>query len=463
MGVTVNDVHSRLNEVKVSRIVGVESLQAVVEAIGQASAEGLPIAIAAGRHAMGGQQFCSEGALLDVSGLDRLRAFDPEAGTATVEAGIQWPALIDALERRQQGQDCPWTIAQKQTGADRLSIGGALAANAHGRGLAMAPFVADVESITLVDARGEVLQCSRVEKPELFSLVSGGYGLFGCVTSVTLRLVRRTAVERVVKIRTIDGLVEAFDDRRADGFLYGDFQFATDEKSDGFLRRGVFSCYRPVSWPGPLPPVALALTRDLWDRLILLAHVDKARAFDEYSRYYMSTSGQLYLSDRHQLADYADGYHERIDTAMNATAPATEMITEVFVPRSRLAEFMSAVADDFRVHRTNIIYGTIRLIERDHDSFMPWATDRWACIIFNLCTVHTPHGIQQSAEAFRRLIDRAIDHGGSFFLTYHRWATREQLEACYPRFGEFLAAKLVYDPDERFQSDWYRHYAPLFA
>ena len=34
-----------------------------------------------------------------------------------------------------------WAFAQKQTGADRLTIGGSLSANMHGRGLTMPPFV----------------------------------------------------------------------------------------------------------------------------------------------------------------------------------------------------------------------------------------------------------------------------------------------------------------------------------
>jgi hypothetical protein len=32
-----------------------------------------------------------------------------------------------------------------------------------------------------------------------------------------------------------------------------------------------------------------------------------------------------------------------------------------------------------------------------------------------------------------------------------------------PVEGEFLALKRPYDPDERFQSSWYRHYRALFA
>jgi hypothetical protein len=63
----------------------------------------------------------------------------------------------------------------------------------------------------------------------------------------------------------------------------------------------------------------------------------------------------------------------------------------------------------------------------------------------------------------RRLIDRAVALGGSYFLTYHRWAERAQVEACYPQMAEFLRLKKRHDPGETFQSDWYRHYMRMFA
>jgi hypothetical protein len=37
------------------------------------------------------------------------------------------------------------------------------------------------------------------------------------------------------------------------------------------------------------------------------------------------------------------------------------------------------------------------------------------------------------------------------------------VEACYPQFAEFLRLKREFDPDERFQSEWYRHYRAMFA
>ena len=127
----VNDVHSRLNETCVGEVVHVDSLEAIQDSLARARASGAPVAIAGGRHAMGGQQFCAGGLLLDTTRLSRVLSLDPDFRTIEVEAGIQWPALTRALRRS------PVTYAQKQTGADELSIGGAVSANVHGRGLSM--------------------------------------------------------------------------------------------------------------------------------------------------------------------------------------------------------------------------------------------------------------------------------------------------------------------------------------
>ena len=463
MGVTVNDVHARLNEASVSDVVEVGSLEDVQRAVRRSADKGLSLAVAGGRHAMGGQQFCTDGLLLDTRKLNRVLEFDAVGGTLDVGAGIQWPEVIAYLAETQEGRDEQWGIAQKQTGADRLSIGGALAANVHGRGLAMRPVIADVASFVLVGPGGNPVTCSRDEHAELFRLAIGGYGLLGCITSARIRLRPRRTLERVVEVRMIEDLADLFESRIREGFLYGDFQFATDDASDDFLRRGVFSCYRPVESAGPPPADQRALSRDDWQGLIYLAHTNKAEAFRQYSTHYLATSGQIYYSDAHQFADYMDGYHEPLDAALNAPYPSTEMISELYVPRERLADFMAAVADEFRANSTNVIYGTIRLIEPDEESFLAWATDRWACIIFNLCVPHRPEGIARAADDFRGLIDLAIERGGKYYLTYHRWARRDQVETCYPQFVDFLRAKREHDPDGRFESDWYRHYAAVVA
>ena len=461
--ILVNDIHSQLNPTRVLGISQPRSLEDVQNLVRMARKDGKVISVAGGRHAMGGQQFGADTLLLDIRKLNRVLQLDRKNGILEVEAGIEWPELIAGYLNLQNGDGPAWGINQKQTGADRFTIAGTISANAHGRGLKLKPFVSDVESFVLVDATGAARTCSRKENPELFRLVHGGYGLFGIVTSVQLRLAQRRKVQRVVEIRTVDDLIVAFEKRIADGFLYGDFQFSIEPASEDFLHKGVFSCYRPVSMDTPIPPTEKQLTDENWRQLLYLAHTDKKQAFSRYADYYLSTNGQVYWSDLHQLSIYPDNYHREIDDKLHAPYPATEMITEINVPRPALRGFFDEVREDFRKNGTELIYGTVRLIERDDESFLPWAQQPYACTVFNLHTIHSPEGLKRSEYAFRRLIDMAAGHSGTYYLTYHRYATRSEVERCYPQFAEFLRLKKKYDPDERFQSEWYRHYRAMFA
>ncbi len=454
----VNDIHSQLNRTRVRSVVQPDSIGALQAIVRKARTQGLAICIAGGRHAMGGQQFGTDAVLLDMSRLNRVLKFDAERREVEVEAGIQWPELIRSLIEMQKGRARQLGIIQKQTGADRLSIGGALAANIHGRGLSLKPIINDVESFVIVDAEGNARKCSRNENAELFRLAIGGYGLFGIIARVTLRLQPRRKLERVVEIADLHDLMQSFERRIADGFLYGDFQFMTDSESDGFLRRGVFSCYRPATDETPINESHKELSASDWTQLLCLAHANRQRAFEVYSEHYLSTNGQIYWSDTHQLSVYLDDYHREVDALMGTAERGSEMITELYVPRENLTAFMEAARADFRINAVELIYGTIRLIEKDDESFMAWAKERYACVVFNLHVAHHEAGIETAKKDFRRLIDRAIEHGGSYYLTYHAWATRTQVESCYPQFKEFLGLKRRYDPSETFQSDWYRQY-----
>ena len=157
------------------------------------------------------------------------------------------------------------------------------------------------------------------------------------------------------------------------------------------------------------------------------------------------------------MPNYAQKLREQIGGGESSL-----IISEIYVPRADLAGFLAQTAELLRSNRTIVIYGTVRLIEKDDESFLAWAKESYACVIFNLLTLHTPEGIETSARSFRGLIDLAIEQGGSYYLTYHRFAKREQVVGCYPQFKKFLDLKRQYDPAERFQSDWYRYYRKLF-
>ena len=287
----VNDVHSQLNPTKVARIVRPQSLEQLRSAILQARADGLPLSISGGRHSMGGQQFGTGMVLLDMRSLNSILAFDPASRTIEAQSGIEWPELLKGLTNCQAGREIILGIVQKQTGADRLSLGGALASNIHGRGLNLKPFIHDVESFELMNAEGDLVRCDRSTNQELFRLTIGGYGLFGVVVSVRLQLIPRVKVRRIVKIADLQAIPDAFTERIRDGYLYGDLQFATDSRRDSFLRKGIFSCYQPVDPNTPLTENPTRFHSEDWARLTYYSHKHKRLAFDFYTKRYLATSG----------------------------------------------------------------------------------------------------------------------------------------------------------------------------
>ena len=454
----VNDVQSRVNRTQVHSIEVPKSTADISRALERAVASSLPVSVAGGRHSMGGQQFMTGGVHLDMCQFDSVVSFDRATGVIEVESGIMWPALIRYLHENQDEAETVWAVRQKQTGIDNVSIGGSLASNIHGRGLRFPPFISDITSFRILDHSGQSILCSREANPELFSLAIGGYGLFGIVTHVSLQLVPRQVVKRMVEVIAVRNLIPRIESVIEEGFLYGDCQYSIDLSGDEEFHPGVFSCYRPVPDETPVPEQRKQMAGSDWAALYRLARTDKAKAFSQYEQFYLGTSGQVYWSDAHQLSNVFEGYNEAVESK-----PETEMITEIYVRADQLIPLMVDVRRDFIKHQVDMTYGTIRFIEEDTESFLPWATERCVCIVCNLHIAHTPEGIKKAKADFRRIIDRVIEYGGRFFLTYHRWATRDQVEACYPRFKEFLAAKRRYDPEERFQSDWYRHYAQLFS
>src|SRR5438128_2607795 len=456
-----NDVHSQLNRTRVRELLRPRTRDELADIVRSASRKILPISVSGCRHSMGGQQFDTDSICIDTRELDRVISFDRERGLLEAEAGIQWPKLIRTYLEAQTDGKKQWGIAQKQTGADTFTLGGSLSSNVHGRGLRMKPLISNIESFTLITADGKSIRCSREENSELFRLAIGGYGLFGLVDAVTLRLVPRQKLRRVVEIIRAADLPKRFEERVAQKFLYGDFQFSVDEKSPDFLQHGLFSCYEPVDEHEPIV-AEKKLRDDDWLDLLRLAYTDRENAFKRYSDYYLSTNGQTYWSDTNQLSAYLPNYARKIREQIGGEESSL-IITEVYVPRTDLADFLAQAAELLRSNRTIVIYGTVRLIEKDDESFLAWAKESYACTIFNLLTFHTPAGIEASARSFRGLIDLAIARRGSYYLTYHKFAKPEQVLACYPQFKQFLDLKRKYDPAERFQSNWYRYYRKLFA
>jgi len=457
-GHVLNDVQSQLNATPVHQVFRPTTLAELEEIIALSRRDQRPISIAGGRHSMGGQQFGKDTWHIDTTEFKQVLDLDEERGLVTAEAGIQWPELIEQLHQRQSSNRLDvWTIREKQTGVDAVTLGGCLSSNVHGRGLSFPPIVHDVESFQLLDAAGELQQCSRSENSELFSLAIGGYGLFGVITQVTLRLVRRFKVRRKVERIEVKNLLDRYNERLRQGFVFGDCQYSADLSGDAESHPGILPFYEPAPADTPVTESPVHFAAADWARLYRLMRSDKPRAFEEYAAHYLKTDGQVYWSDTHQLASDFVGHREAVEANKG-----TEMITEVYLRHEQLLPFFATIRSDLVASKTDITYGTIRFIRADRETFLPWAKEDSVCVVCNLHVRHTEEGIAKSQADFRKILDRIVEFQGSFFLTYHRWATPEHVAACYPTIRDFFRLKRQYDPPERFQSEWYRHYVAHF-
>ena len=123
------------------------------------------------------------------------------------------------------------------------------------------------------------------------------------------------------------------------GYLYGDFQFATDPTQPGFpAHRRAVVLSADGSRCDRFRREQRRLSQADWNRLLELAHRRQARARSRSSAaFYLATSGQLYWSDTHQLNLYLESYHGALDQRLGAGVRGSEMITELYVPRARAA------------------------------------------------------------------------------------------------------------------------------
>jgi FAD/FMN-containing dehydrogenase len=461
-GTLVNDVHTGWNPTWVDRVEQPTSAAEVQALITAARKRGKIISVSGSRHATGGQQFAGHSVLVDMRRMNRVLDFDAKTGVLGVEGGIEWPDLIQGYLKA-QGTAPLWGIRQKQGGGDHMTLGGALSANAHGHCLGAPPLIGDVEWIEIMANDKKPQRCSRTEEKELFSLAIGGYGLFGIITAIGLRLTARRKVRRNVEALTLAESLALVEKRAAHAAAFGYFQYNTDETSLDFMRTGILTTYEAVGPDTPLSEANGDIDEAPLASLLALAHKDRRSAYTHYAKFELSKNANVEWSDLHQLSSYPSGYHASLNRNVGDERKGADLIWEFYVPRNELITFLEEARRAMLKSETPLIYGTVRFIEQDRDSFLAWAKKRYACVILTPhCSGDAP-GVRKASDLYRQLAQAAGKHGGSFYLTYNRFAGRSEIDAAYPQFSEFLALKRKYDPTDLFQSDWYRHYRDLYA
>lgn len=444
-----NDV-SQLNLTRVDTIVAVEKDKASIESqlrriLKHAEENGIKVSVAGARHSMGGHTMYQDGIVLDILPYSHMH-FDSLQNTVTVGSGALWEDIIPYLDKFGK------SVAVMQAFSS-FSVGGSISVNGHGWQKDAPPISSSLLSFSLMNYKGEVMQCSRSENEELFRLATGGYGLFGIILDVTLRVTDNVALRRrSIPIHPYN-YVE-FYKKHVSGnpnvqLAFGRLRISEKE----FLDEATLNYFERTD-AAPLPLQEQNKKNEEIKRLVFRGSVgseygkrlrwDLERGTNKMSENAIYSRNEL-LNDHASLIE-------------NKDAASTDLLQEYFIPESNFAHFIDDIKPILQKSAVDLLNITIRGVQKDEDSFLNYARED----VFGFVLLFNQKKTDDQEVAMKKLTNElaaaALKNGGTYYLPYRLHIDRNKMRKSYPQANAFFQLKKKHDPKEIFNNKFYEHY-----
>lgn len=142
----------------------------------------VPVTVRGGGLTTEGESIAYGGLLLDMSCMHKVLNIDTDNLTVRTQAGIYWHSLAEALRRQKMDYlSAPLNMTSSVGGT--LGVGG-IDVNSPQLGCSADQAL----SMQIVTPMGEILECSDQQNQFWFERIILGYGQFGIITEVTLRI-----------------------------------------------------------------------------------------------------------------------------------------------------------------------------------------------------------------------------------------------------------------------------------
>jgi len=400
-------------------------------------------------------------ALLDMSGMNRVIAFDEEAAQITVEAGIRIIDIYRAVHHRLL------MLAASPT-ESHSSVAGAMCANVNGKDAwRHGSFAHQVVRLKFLLANGEVINIDRSH--ELFNAVLGGIGLLGIIVEATLQLrpipspfveINRIPASNVdALLKTMARVEKSYDaavvwvDVYARGRKIGRSvihaaKWVNRRDTDSQRREILAAGYERLEHHRQF---GLALHEKFGPILSLLLHAQRPM-INAFNRLYYVMCRLLY---RMNLSSNSELFL-RFGFEASFTVPPAHLVcgphgytVQLTFPRSSARE---AIIELMRICRRSPSppVTTILRAHKPDDCLISFSEDGYS---LNFEFHPKKRHEAASREAVDRLIDATVRRGGKIHLAKDQVLRPDQFYRVYPRYQELLAIKRRLDPDGLFTSD----------
>jgi decaprenylphospho-beta-D-ribofuranose 2-oxidase len=442
----ISDV-SGLMPVKVKKIVQENKTEDLVIIIKEAKEKDLKISIAGTRHSMGGHTYYKDAIVLDMTNYNQILDFNPLEKTITVQSGATWNDIQHYIN--------PYGLAVKVMQSQNIfTIGGSLSANAHGRDIRYGSLIDTIKSFRLLTADGEILNVSRDENDELFSLVIGGYGLFGVILDVELELTDDELYE--MKTVSLDYKeYAAYFREQVKGDASVHMHLARISTAPGNFLTDMYVTNYVLSNEEVKDHTELKQERFTWLTKFTLG---LSRQYDWGKDLFWTLQQSYFKNNNDSLISRNNVMRSESKFLEYENSENTDVLQEYFVPIDQFTQYIDDLRAVLTKDELNLVNITIRYVSKNEDAVLSYAKDDMFALVLLINQGFSESNRQETKDIVQKMIDVTLAHNGSYYLPYMPYPTKEQMIRAYPRAEEFFQKKRIYDPEERFMNFFYERY-----
>jgi decaprenylphospho-beta-D-ribofuranose 2-oxidase len=413
----------------------------------------------AGAHSFDSQAL-NEDVAFDLTRLDAIKRIDEQDRQITVEPGVRWGKIVEALLPHGL---TPYVVVT----TEKATAGGTLSGNCLSRS---SPIYGKegtfVERFQLLTPAGELLECSRESNPDVFHAVVGGFGYLGAVVEITYKVLHigeKRQIESTVRkyqsaeelIRALMELTKSPDDWDA---VYSTAFFST-KRIKGFVFRARYTddtklrrilIHRPkniLRIPIELATRFSAINTLAWN-LIFRFFIKNAE------RYVDPIPGYAFLMDGHRRAkEFAEFFGFHVPT-----------IQQTYVlPEANTLNFFTELAD--RLRSLELLPNLLDVLFVKSDDFVMSANNGLegyaVSVAFDDLNKRRIETLSRELVAFS---DRCHQMGGRVYLVKNVHATTQQLHRMYAHaMPPFLEMKRRLDPRGILRNEFFSRWPSLSA
>ena len=405
------------------------------------------ISIAGAKHSMGGHTIYPDGILLNMRPYSSM-SLDTVNNILTIGSGALWSDALQYLNKYDRSVSVMQAFSS-------FSIGGSISVNGHGWQHNAPPVSSTIVSFSIMKPDGQVLECDREENRELFGLAIGGYGLFGIILDIKLRVVNNRNLKfKSYQFRSdeyINHFEEYVDNDPSVQLVFGRLNISKKR----FLQEATLNIFRSsledVDHQGRIKEDERSVQLK---RLVFRSTVNSE--YGKRLRWNLENnlrelSSKLTFTRNQVLND-------NVSIVKNNDSTSTDILHEYFIPRRNLDQYIEGLKQILPNEKIDLLNITIRNVYPDTDSFLRYADEEmFAFVMLFNQRIDPDHEIEMRAlsNSLARLT-HSLD--GTYYLPYRLHVDKTLFKKMYPQSDEFFRLKLKYDPEEIFQNRFYLYY-----